>query len=66
VNLPKFIKVLTPEQRDSYVDKLAQTQIDIQDWRKRLLQAQHIKSFAKLFSPETVNKYYVPTFFHLC
>ena len=25
VNLPKFIKVLTPEQRESYVDKLAQT-----------------------------------------
>lgn len=29
VNLPKFIKVLTPEQRESYVDKLAQTQIDL-------------------------------------
>lgn len=28
VNLPKFLKVLTLEQRESYVDKLAQTQID--------------------------------------
>jgi len=25
LNLPKFLIVLTPEQRESYVDKLAQT-----------------------------------------
>jgi hypothetical protein len=63
VNLPKFIKELSIQQRESYIDKLAQTHVDTQDWRKRLLQARHIRSFAKLFSAATVQKYYIPLFF---
>jgi hypothetical protein len=35
--LPKFVKVLTIQQRESYVDKLVQTQIETQDWRKRIV-----------------------------
>jgi len=28
LNLPKFIEVLNPEQRESFIDKLSQAQVD--------------------------------------
>mmetsp|Transcript_303 Transcript_303/g.333 ORF Transcript_303/g.333 Transcript_303/m.333 type:complete len:91 (+) Transcript_303:862-1134(+) len=37
-NLPEFMGVLTLEQREKYIGELAQTQIDSQDWRKRIVQ----------------------------
>eukprot|EP00347_Sterkiella_histriomuscorum_P006427 403352815 len=66
LNLPKFIQVLSPEQRETYIEKIAQTDIDSKDWRKRVVQSNQIKKFSKIFSAETVFKFYVPIFFQLC
>lgn len=65
-NMPKFFKVLTPEKRELYIDILAQSKIDSQDWRKREVLASQLKKYAKLFKPETVYKHYVPLFYNLC
>ena len=37
LNLPKFIEVLRMEQRESFIDRLSQAQVDPKDWRKRVL-----------------------------
>jgi hypothetical protein len=35
-NLPKFISVLAPAQREIYAPQLAQTHVDPKDWRRRV------------------------------
>lgn len=66
LNLPKFIEVLNVEQRESFIDKLSQAEVDPKDWRKRVIQAKQIKQFSKVFAYQTVQKNYVPIFFTLC
>ena len=39
-NLPKLLMVMSESQREAYVEKIAQTQIDKQDWRRRAQLAQ--------------------------
>ena len=37
LNLPKFIEALPLDQREAFIDKLTQNQVDQKDWRKRVL-----------------------------
>lgn len=37
LNLPKFIEVLDIEQREAFIERLSQAQVDAKDWRKRVL-----------------------------
>lgn len=37
LNLPKFIETLPLDQREAFIDKLTQVQVDQKDWRKRIL-----------------------------
>lgn len=39
LNMPKFIEVLRPDQREAFIEKLSQAEVDPNDWRKRVLQA---------------------------
>ena len=65
-NLHKFLKVLSVKQRDSCVDKIADREVNKQDWRKRVEQAHQIKKMAKVFSCQAVCNFYMPLFFQLC
>ena len=66
-SLPKFIKMLSREQREHYAEKIASAQGEVHaDWRKRIVLAHQIRKFSKVFSAETVHKHYLPLYFQLC
>lgn len=68
-NLPEFLKVLAPDARENYAQKLADVfNVDPldHDWRQRELVAKQLKNYAALFAFETVYARHVPLLLALC
>eukprot|EP01095_Lingulamoeba_sp_RSL-Kostka_P007241 TRINITY_DN2290_c0_g3_i1.p1 TRINITY_DN2290_c0_g3~~TRINITY_DN2290_c0_g3_i1.p1 ORF type:complete len:633 (-),score=172.21 TRINITY_DN2290_c0_g3_i1:207-2105(-) len=59
-NISQFLKVLTPEKRDQYVDVIKLIQQESVTWRFRKLISKQLSAIAELYSDDIINEYIIP------